>query len=175
MTQDLSMEHLRITHSGRSPRPPSRSVRSATSSLAERLTSVRRSWKQAPSVYLELVTACAEPPDAVVAFFAAAADTLEQSDYIDISPIGTVAREVGSTDDRLRSAAEHSARLATTVICALEGGFVLGRTRRDANIVSDATSVGRLPTNECIRPVPCRRRGRPRRRLHLLPTPGFDR
>ncbi len=97
-------------------------------------------------------------PDAATAvadFFEGAAVVLEETDFIDPCPIGTVAREVASTNERLRSdrrrclrqlgggrnrdvrAARGSPRtdaeeLATTVVAALEGGFILARTRRDA-------------------------------------------
>ena len=91
---------------------------------------------------------------AVVAFFESAAAVLEETDYLDPCPIGTVAREVASTNDVLRAATEQvfaswvatlDARLraagvpagearplATTIVAALEGGFVLARVRRDA-------------------------------------------
>jgi AcrR family transcriptional regulator len=100
-----------------------------------------------------IADAAADPAAAVVDFFDGAADVLEQSDYIDPCPIGTVAREVASTDEALRQAAERvfaswidaaatrfeaaglarrDARdLAATVVAALEGSFVLARTRRD--------------------------------------------
>jgi AcrR family transcriptional regulator len=90
---------------------------------------------------------------AISDFFEGAAVVLEQTDFIDICPIGTVAREVASTNDRLREATwtvfsgwiiavaarfeaadvpAHQAReLATTVIAALEGGFMLARAARD--------------------------------------------
>ena len=101
--------------------------------------------------------AATNPGGAVGDFFDAAAETLEQSDYIDVCPIGTVAREVANTHDRLRGAADRvflswieslgghlqgagltpteGAALATTVVAALEGSFVLARTRRDADIL----------------------------------------
>jgi AcrR family transcriptional regulator len=111
--------------------------------------------------YLELfelvAAAAAEPGAAVGDFFDGAAETLEQSDYIDVCPIGTVAREVANTHDRLRAAADRvfsswieslgkhletaglatteATALATTVVAALEGSFVLARTRRNADVV----------------------------------------
>lgn len=106
----------------------------------------------------ELIAADADDPVAAIGdFFDGAADTLAESDYADVCPIGSVAREVASTDDGLRLVADgvfrawtaalaaHLERaglaeaaaieLATTVIAALEGGFVLARTRRDADVV----------------------------------------
>lgn len=108
------------------------------------------------AVYRELFESIAsEQPDPVSAFrsfFEGAADVLEESDFIDPCPIGTVAREVANTSDPLRRAAERafnswieSARaylvgagidpaaagdLATTFVAAVEGGFVLSRTLR---------------------------------------------
>jgi AcrR family transcriptional regulator len=106
----------------------------------------------------EAIAADAETPaEAIGAFFDGAADVLATTDFIDVCPIGTVAREVASTDDGLRSAADqaftgwvdslthllerhgHDRTAATaisiTVIAALEGGFVLARTRRDADLL----------------------------------------
>jgi len=92
---------------------------------------------------------------AVVAFFEGAAAVLEETDYLDPCPIGTVAREVASTNDALRAAteqvfaswvatlseylqrdgvaADEAQPLATTLVAALEGGFVLARASRDAS------------------------------------------
>jgi AcrR family transcriptional regulator len=90
-------------------------------------------------------------------FFDGAAQVLEQSDYVDVCPIGTVAREVANTNETLRLATadvferwtaaaasrfEHAGldpdlahELAVTVIAALEGAFVLARAHRDATIL----------------------------------------
>ncbi len=95
-------------------------------------------------------------PDAATGisdFFEGAAAVLEASGYIDPCPIGTVAREVANTSEAIRTATDRvfeswieavAARfetaglvhddaeaLATTVIAALEGGFVLAHARRD--------------------------------------------
>ena len=106
----------------------------------------------------ELIAAAAANPGAAVGdVFDGAAETLEESDYIDVCPIGTVAREVANTNDRLRGAADRvfmswieslgkhletaglttteATALATTVVAALEGSFVLARTRRDADVL----------------------------------------
>jgi AcrR family transcriptional regulator len=94
-------------------------------------------------------------PDLVSGLRAAFRDagaTLEATDYADACPIETVALEVASTNDDLRRATaavfdawldalaallisegldERVARgLATTVVCALEGAFILARTTR---------------------------------------------
>lgn len=98
-----------------------------------------------------------DPAQAIADFFAGAAQVLAETDYIDVCPIGTVAREVASTDDTLRIASdrvfaswidtaaarfsqaglddEASRSLASTVIAALEGGFILARTRRDPEVL----------------------------------------
>jgi AcrR family transcriptional regulator len=91
--------------------------------------------------------------EAISDFFDGAAAVLEATDFIDICPIGTVAREVASTNDSLREAtwnvfdswitalaarfeAAHipspeAKELATTFVAALEGGFMLARAARD--------------------------------------------
>ena len=95
----------------------------------------------------------ASPSAAISDFFAGAAEVLEESDFIDICPIGTVAREVASTNDSLRQStskvfanwiaamtarlqaagipAPEATGLATTVVASLEGGFMLARASRD--------------------------------------------
>lgn len=111
----------------------------------------------------EAIAADADTPaEAVRNFFDGAADVLAATDYIDVCPLGTVAREVASTDDGLRAAADQAfagwinslagelerhgcdeataAATAVTVIAALEGGFVLARARRDAELLR---SIGR--------------------------------
>jgi hypothetical protein len=109
-------------------------------------------------------------PDAATAigdFFEGAAAVLEESGYLDPCPIGTVAREVASTNDAIRIATDlvfrswieavagrlevaglardHAEALATTVIAALEGGFVLARARRDPEpLLEVGRSIHRL-------------------------------
>ena len=89
------------------------------------------------------------------ALFAGGADLLESTDYIDPCPIGTVAREVASTNEGLRATAltvfdgwiERGAvvfgraglpaveaqELAATVVAAVEGGFIVARTSRSTD------------------------------------------
>ena len=93
--------------------------------------------------------------DGVHAFFTGAADALDEADFVDICPIGTVAREVASTNEPLRVATktvfaawhasltrrlsaegarpEDAAALADTLIAAIEGGFILARARRSGD------------------------------------------
>ena len=90
--------------------------------------------------------------EAIRELFDGAADALEETDYIDICPIGNVAREVASTHEPLRQATVDvfagwttaiSKRLraagfspgdanaiANTVISAIEGALMLARARR---------------------------------------------
>ncbi len=90
--------------------------------------------------------------EAIGALFDGAAAALEESDFIDICPIGTVAREVASTHESLRQATSEvfgrwngalsirlaaagidgfkADELATTIVSAIEGGFILCRANR---------------------------------------------
>ncbi|MBL8778908.1 MAG: TetR/AcrR family transcriptional regulator [Acidimicrobiales bacterium] len=122
--------------------------------------------RESGAVYGELYEAIADAaPDVAqgfVDFFAGAADVLAAGDYLDVCPIGTIAGEVASSDDDLRAAtddvfrawtaaaarrlgdaglpADRAEELATTAIAALQGGFILARARRDADLL---TTVGR--------------------------------
>jgi AcrR family transcriptional regulator len=102
----------------------------------------------------EMIATEAESPLAAISdFFDGAAEVLMATDFIDICPIGTIAREVASTNEALREStwkvfsswiaaaaahfeaagvpAEEARQLATTVVAALEGGFMLARAARD--------------------------------------------
>ncbi len=118
------------------------------------------------AVYRELfesiASAAADPAGAFVDFFAGAAAVLEESDYIDPCPIGTIAREVANTSEPLRVAAaralgswieacrDHLRRagvderdahqLAEVFVAAVEGTFVLCRTLRSTE---PAAAAGR--------------------------------
>ena len=108
------------------------------------------------AVYRELFEAIVNEADDVATafadFFAGAARVLIETDFIDPCPIGTVAREVASTSELVRKAAEvafdswvrsatdtlvsagiepeDSADLATLFVTTTEGCFVLCRTKR---------------------------------------------
>jgi AcrR family transcriptional regulator len=93
-----------------------------------------------------------EPVSATRAFFAGAAQTLVETDYADACPIATVALEVSSTSEPLREACaevfdawiesaaarfveagvprRRARALAVTLLCSLEGAFVLARALR---------------------------------------------
>jgi len=101
----------------------------------------------------------ADPATAIADFFDGAAEVLASTDYIDVCPIGTVAREVASTDDTLRLAtarvfdgwidaaakrftaaglaADTAHSLAATVVAALEGGFILARAGREVDVLRE--------------------------------------
>jgi AcrR family transcriptional regulator len=108
-------------------------------------------------VYRELFEAIAadaeSPAGAYVDFFSGAAAVLEESDFVDPCPIGTIAREVANSSEPLRQAADRAfqswidaarthltaagvrpdvaGELATVFVSTVEGMFVLTRTRRD--------------------------------------------
>ena len=105
---------------------------------------------QAYQELFELIAeSAADMASAVTDFFDAAAVVLEETGYLDACPIGTVALEVASTNNRLRAAthavfegwvgaatsrlvaagldAEEAGELATTLVAAVEGGFMLSR------------------------------------------------
>jgi AcrR family transcriptional regulator len=132
--------------------------------------------------YRELIETVADaassPGDMVTDSFDGAAAVLEETDFIDPCPIGTVAREVASTNEPLRIATERvfeswidtaTARLtavgiaddeartlATALVAALEGGFVLARAKRDANVLRETGVVMRRAVEEALARVSSR-------------------
>jgi len=117
--------------------------------------------------YIELFDLFFKPaPDlisGIEAFFAAAAVTLQETDYADACPIATVALEVASTNEPLRQAtadvfeawtaagtekfqrfglSEQACRTLTlTLVTGLEGAFVLSRSLRDTEPLAVAGSA----------------------------------
>jgi AcrR family transcriptional regulator len=105
----------------------------------------------------------ADPVGAMSAVFEGAAAVLESSDYADVCPVGTVAMEVASTSETLRLAtadvyrswldaadarlsasgldADEARRLSLTVICLLEGAFVVCRACRSTDPMLAAGEV----------------------------------
>jgi AcrR family transcriptional regulator len=109
------------------------------------------------AIYAQLIPAVFDPaPDVVSAtrdFFAGAAAHLQQTGYADACPIATVALEISSTSEPMRQACAdvfeswlaagaqrfiaagigpaRARELATALVCALEGAFVLARATRD--------------------------------------------
>ena len=123
-----------------------------------------------------IADAAASPGDAVTDFFDGAATVLEETDFIDPCPIGTVAREVASTNDELRAATEQvfaswidaatarltaagvteaeAKQLATTFVATLEGAFVLARAKRDVNVLREAGRVMRRVVEDALAAAP---------------------
>jgi AcrR family transcriptional regulator len=103
-------------------------------------------------LFEQIADASADVASAVTNFFDGAAAVLADTDYIDPCPIGTVAREVASTNDALRAVTsrvfdswidalttrlvaagverDEAVALATATVAALEGSFVLARASR---------------------------------------------
>lgn len=118
------------------------------------------------AVYRELfesiVAEAENPAAAYIDFFAGAAAVLEESDFIDPCPIGTIAREVANTSEPLRQAAKSAFdswiaaaqrhltaagiltdvanELAAVFVSTVEGVFVLSRTQRTT---APLTAAGR--------------------------------
>lgn len=103
----------------------------------------------------EMIFDAAESPAAAVTdFFDGAAAVLEETGYLDACPIGTVALEVASTNDRLRAATDAvftdwigsatdrlvslgvapqpAHDLATALVAGIEGGFMLSRAAQSS-------------------------------------------
>lgn len=94
-----------------------------------------------------------DPARGMRSAFEGAAMMLTESDFVDPCPIGTIAREVASTHEPLRTAAlgvmerwveqlgsifvdagvasARAASLATLCVASIEGGFILARTHRN--------------------------------------------
>jgi AcrR family transcriptional regulator len=129
------------------------------------------------ALYEQLIDAFFDPaPDvatAVEEFFAAAAETLEETDYADACPIATVALEVASTNEPLRAATaevfaswiatatdrfeqggvpEGEARhLAIASLAALEGAFVLCRAQRTTEPLHAAGATMAAAVRDALR------------------------
>jgi AcrR family transcriptional regulator len=112
-------------------------------------TVVRSSGQAYLELFEVIYDAADGPAQAVTDFFDGAAEVLVETGYLDACPIGTVALEVASTNDRLRRAtadvfdswvaaagtrleragieATSAWELALTLVAAVEGGFMLSR------------------------------------------------
>jgi AcrR family transcriptional regulator len=113
--------------------------------------------RQGGQAYLELVASLLPPgadlPAAVREAFADAADLVASTDYADACPVATIAGEIASTSEPMRTAAAAAFRswidlielrlteagvaagpaheVAVELFCAIEGAFLLARTTRD--------------------------------------------
>jgi AcrR family transcriptional regulator len=109
-----------------------------------------------------------DPVAATRDFFAAAGATLRETDFADACPIATVALEVSSSSEPMREACAdvfnewiegasgalaaagvpktHTRRIAISLLCSLEGAFVLGRALRDTEplAVAGAAAVAEV-------------------------------
>jgi AcrR family transcriptional regulator len=113
---------------------------------------IRASGQLYLELFASIAASAADVPSAVEAFFAGAAETLLETDYADACPIATVALEVASTNEQLRKATadvfdswiagatqyftaagiprQRARELALSMLCMLEGAFVLCRAMR---------------------------------------------
>jgi AcrR family transcriptional regulator len=120
--------------------------------------------------------AASSPGAAVTDFFDGAAAVLEETEFIDPCPIGTVAREVASTNEPLREATEQvfagwidsassrlvaaglpegdAAPLATMIVATLEGCFVLARASRNAHVLRQTGRIMRRLVEDALAGVP---------------------
>jgi TetR/AcrR family transcriptional regulator, lmrAB and yxaGH operons repressor len=114
------------------------------------------------AAYLDMFKAIASldnisTADAMGMLFDGASETLENSDYVDACPIFTVAHEVASANEDLRKACDQvfsdwmrtatlmfrkagltnkrADELATTVVAAIGGAFILARTAKNADLM----------------------------------------
>ena len=128
------------------------------------------------ALYELLIPAVFDPaPDLVSgvrAFFAGAAQHLEQTDYEDACPIATVTLETASTSEPMRQASaavfeswiaagvprftaagldDRTAReLVVSLICALEGAFVLARAARSIEPLQIAGELTAAATQRAL-------------------------
>jgi AcrR family transcriptional regulator len=124
-----------------------------------------------------------DPVAATRAFFAGAAQTLIETGYADACPIATVALEVSSTSEpmreacaevfeswisataeRLREAGLGRARsrsLAISMLCSLEGAFVLARAQRSTEPLAAAGAAAAAGVRDALAAGRAARRRRP--------------
>lgn len=124
---------------------------------------IRRAGVHYALVVAEALAQDTDPVVAMQEMFDGAAQTLIDTDYADACPVETVALEVASTNDTLRQAtadvfeswttgltrwlATHDVppdaapRLATVILSALEGAFVLARSMRSPQPLHDCGAL----------------------------------
>jgi AcrR family transcriptional regulator len=138
------------------------------------------------AIYGQLLDAFYRPGEDPVAatrnLFAAAAQTLRESDYADACPIATVALEVSSTNEPMRQACadvfdgwvdgaterlietgltrKRSRELAFSLIGALEGAFVLSRALRSTEPLEAAGASMTAEMRDAVAAQRKRRRAR---------------
>ena len=124
-----------------------------------------------------------DPVAATRAFFAGAAETLEETGYADACPIATVALEVSSTNEPMRAACAdvfeswielasdrltgaglsraRSRKLAVSMLCSLEGAFVLARATRSTEPLQAAGAATAQDVRQALRERATRRSAAP--------------
>ncbi|GAA3733518.1 TetR/AcrR family transcriptional regulator [Streptomyces tremellae] len=124
---------------------------------------VRRSGAEFRDLVFAVLDHAPSLVEGVRMVFVGAAGTLEATGYADACPIETVALEVASTHEPLRAATadvfadwlatgterftrhglpeDVARRLVTSMVCSLEGAFVLSRALRDVEPVLTAGAV----------------------------------
>ncbi|MHA6630739.1 TetR/AcrR family transcriptional regulator [Pseudonocardia sichuanensis] len=124
---------------------------------------IRSSGRAYQDLVMALLDASPDPVVAIETSFAAAAETLVATGYADACPIATVALEVASTDETLRSATAEvfagwvdagtdrfvrwgfatpdARRLAIALITSLEGAFLLCRAARSTEALDAAAGA----------------------------------
>ncbi|MEM7324918.1 MAG: TetR/AcrR family transcriptional regulator [Actinomycetota bacterium] len=118
-------------------------------------------------LFESIAAEAADPATAFEEMFVGAAQVLEETDFIDPCPIGTVAREAANTSEPLRLAAERAfaswtdaarnhlssagvpaveaEQLAVLFVAIIEGTFVLSRTQRKTDpLVTAGRQVAQL-------------------------------
>jgi AcrR family transcriptional regulator len=121
-----------------------------------------------------------DPVSATRDFFAAAATTLQETDYADACPIATVALEVSSTNEPMRQACadvfnswvdaatqrlvesglprKRSRSLAVSMLALLEGAFVLARALRSTEPLDIAGAAATAMVRQAVAAQRPRRR-----------------
>jgi AcrR family transcriptional regulator len=142
--------------------------------------------RRSGAIYGQLIDAFfppgADPVSATRDFFAGAAETLRETDFADACPIATVALEVSSTSEPMRRACAdvfeewidkatasliraglprgRSRKLAVSMLCSLEGAFVLGRALRSTEPLEIAGAAATADVREALVAARARRAGR---------------
>ena len=126
----------------------------------------------------------ADPVASTRAFFAAAAETIRETDYADACPIATVALEVSTTSEPMRLACadvfdswidaaterlmeaglsrRRSRGLAISMLTSLEGAFVLARALRSTEPLEVAGATASAAVRDAVGEQRARRRARSR-------------
>jgi AcrR family transcriptional regulator len=127
------------------------------------LQAIARTAERYQELLDRVFTETADAGQATVKWFGWAARALEETDFADGCPIGTVACEIASSNDALRQASQavfdswrsrvalelvveglspvQARRLATFAVASLEGAILLGRVQRSTQPLRDTGRV----------------------------------